>query len=203
MHVTLPRLLGLFALLAVGLSLRAAQPPPKQKDPQPTFEPRSGPGIGQKFLARFVGDWEVVKTFYPRSGAAVQTKGECRQTMIHEGRFLKSEFVFQSGSARTTGLGITGFEPASGTFTSVWTDSRQTRMSLRQSRERFNGTEIVLYSGTLKEGGKEARSSRTVTRLEEDGRKIVHRQYVSVADGKERLVMELLMTRKAGAAAGP
>jgi hypothetical protein len=203
MLMTLPRLLGLIVFAAVGLSLRAAQPPPKQKDPQSTFEPRSEPGSGQKFLARFVGAWDVVKTFYPRSGAPTRSKGECRQTMIHAGRFLQSEFVFHGASGKTTGLGITGFEPATGTFTSVWTDSRQTKMSLRQSRERFNGTEIVLYSGTLGGGGKESRSSRTVTRLEEDGRKIVHRQYTAGADGKERIIMELLLTRKADATRRP
>ena len=41
--------------------------------------------------------------------------------------------------------------------------------------------------------------SRTVTRLEDDGRKIVHRQYAIDADSKERLVMELILTRKGAA----
>jgi Protein of unknown function (DUF1579) len=122
--------------------------------------------------------------------------GECRQTMIHEGRFLKSEFVFEHDGAKTTGLGIIGFEPDSGIFTSVWTDSRSTRMSLRQSKEPFNGKEIVLYSRSLNDEGKGLRRSRTVTRLEEDGHKIVHRAYVTTAEGKEHLFMELLMTRK-------
>ena len=36
-----------------------------------------------------------------------------------------------------------------------------------------------------------------MTRLEDDGRKIVHRQYNLSGDGKERLVMELVLTRKA------
>jgi hypothetical protein len=35
-----------------------------------------------------------------------------------------------------------------------------------------------------------------VTRLEDDGRKILHRQFTAAPDGKERVVMELLMTRK-------
>jgi hypothetical protein len=42
-----------------------------------------------------------------------------------------------------------------------------------------------------------------VTRLEDDGRKIVHRQYALSPDGKERLMMELVMTRKAEAAPAP
>jgi hypothetical protein len=168
----------------------------KGKDPQSTFEPRSAPGAGQKLLEKFVGDWDVEKTFHPRSGPAFRVKGTCKQTMIHQGRFLQSDFVFQQGETRTTGLGLIGFEADSGLFTSVWTDSRATRMSLRRSQERFNGKEIVLYSRSLADGGKEARRSRTVTRLEDEGRKIVHRQYAISADGKERLVMELLLTRK-------
>src|SRR5262249_29145107 len=148
------------------------QPPGKQKDPQSSYEPRSNPGAGQKFLEKFVGDWEVVKRFHPRSGAPVETRGECRQTMLHGGRFLQSEFDFGQGEMRTTGTGLIGFEAESGLFSSVWIDSRSTRMSLRQSQDKFNGEEIVLYSKTLQEGGRESRRSRTVTRLEDGGRQI-------------------------------
>jgi hypothetical protein len=194
--MTLPKHRLVAVVLVVAFLSGAQQPPPAQKDPQSTFEPRSNPGAGQKFLEKFVGDWDVLKTFHPRSGEPARSKGECRQTMIHDGRFLKSEFVFGQGSTRTTGLGIIGFEADSGTFTSFWTDSRSTRMSVRQSQDKFNGEEIVLYSRSLAEGGREAPRTRTVTRLEDDGRKIVHRQYMPTPDGKERLMMELIMTKK-------
>src|SRR5262245_64783493 len=60
----------------------------------------------QKFLAKFVGDWDVVKTFYPRSGGAPsRQREECRQTMIHDGRFLQSDFTFRRGEVQTTGKG--------------------------------------------------------------------------------------------------
>jgi uncharacterized protein DUF1579 len=187
---------ALVVLLMLGLQASGDKQAQKPCDPQSTYEPRSGPGAGQKLMARFVGDWEVVKSFFPRTGEPVRMKGDCRQTMINDGRFLQSEFVFEYRGAKATGLGILGFEAESGKFTSVWVDSRATRMSLRQSREPFNGTEIVLYSQTLGDT-KEARRSRTVTHLEENGGKIVHRQYALTPDGKERLMMELLMTRKA------
>jgi hypothetical protein len=186
-------------LLTLALGAAAAEPPPERKDPQSTYEPRSGPGAGQKFLEKFVGDWEVAKAFYPRAGAPARSRGQCRQRLIHGGRFLQSEFVFSAGAARTTGTGLIGFEAETGLFTSVWVDSRSTRMSLRRSQGRFNGQEIVLFSRTLGDE-KEGRRSRTVTRLEEGGRKIVHRQYALERDGKERLMMELLLTRKAPAA---
>src|SRR5262252_869295 len=121
-------------------------------------------------------------------------KGECRQTMIQDGRFLQSEFTFHAPAGKTTGLGLIGFEPETGKFTSVWVDSRQTRMSLRQSAEKFDGTQIVLFGKEL--DGKEGRRSKTVTKLEDDGKKIVHRQYGVNADGTERLVMELVLTKK-------
>jgi hypothetical protein len=174
--MTLPRPLALCALAAVVWLATASAPGQDKKDPQSTFEPRSKPGAGQKFLEKFVGDWQVLKKFFPQAGNPVETKGTCRQTMINDGRFLQSDFTFSQGETKTTGLGLIGFEPETGLFASVWTDSRQTKMSLRQSKDKFNGEEIVLFSKSLAEG-KEARVSRTVTKLEDDGRKIVHRQY--------------------------
>lgn len=168
-----------------------------KKDAQSTFEPRSGPGAGQKFLERFAGDWEVAKTFFPRTGEPVRTIGECRQMMIHEGRFLQSDFVFkQPGTTKSTGMGIIGFETETGLFTSFWTDSRRTRMSLRQSREPFDGKQIILFSRSLDAQVKESRPTRTVSRLEDNDRKLIHRQYAVSPDGEERLMMELVMTRK-------
>jgi Protein of unknown function (DUF1579) len=199
MTISQTRLLA--ALLAVALLTGADDPPQKKGDSQSTYEPKSSPGAGQKLLEQFAGDWDVEKTFYPQTGTPVRASGECHQMMMHEGRFLRSEFVFNQGGTKSTGLGIIGFDPESGAFTSVWTDSRSTRMSMRQSEDRFNGEEIVLYSQSLNTGGKESRRSRTVTRLEQGGRQLLHRQYVPGADGKERLMMELVMTRKPPAAA--
>ena len=134
-----------------------AQVAPDKKDPQSTYEPRSKPSAGQKYLEKYVGEWSVIKTFYPRSGGPFKVLGECKQTMIHDGRFLRSAFVFdQAGSAKTTGLGLLGFEAGSGLFTSVWTDSRATRMSFRQSKDKFNGEEIVLSARRLGGTGKHA-----------------------------------------------
>src|SRR5262245_9083306 len=194
-HRNFMQLAGIMLAAAFFVSITSGQ---TKSDPQSTVEPRSGPGAGQKFLEQFVGDWDVVKTFYSRSGAPSQTSGVCRQKMIHDGRFLQSDFTFQQGELKTTGLGLIGFEPGPGTFTSVWTDSRATRMSLRQSKDKFDSKEIVLFGRSLGEGT-DTRASRTVTQLEENGRKIVHRQYTPADGGAERLMMELVMTRKGDA----
>src|SRR5262249_48335087 len=158
--------LAALVALAVGAD---GQPPDRKadKDPQSKFEPKSSPGAGQKFLAQFVGDWDVEKSFFRREGERSRQKGECRQTMIHGGRFLRSECVFRSDAGESTGTGLIGFEPETGKFTSTWIDSRQTRMSFRQSEGEFDGQEIVLIGKALGEGVKEGRRSRTVTRLED------------------------------------
>jgi hypothetical protein len=191
----------LFLLAAWTIVEQAYCQPPSRTDPQSAYEPRSGPGAGQKFLGRLAGDWDVVKTFYPRSGAPVRATGTCAQKMIHGGRFLQSEFTFEEGGIRTAGPGLIGYDTSTGRFTSVWTDSRSTRMSLRSSREPFNGSEIVLYSAALGENGPALPRSRTVSRLEDGDRRLVHRQFATTADGKDRLVMEFIMTRRNGSAA--
>src|SRR5262249_9025463 len=137
-----------------------SQPP---RDAQASYEPRSEPGEGQKFLSRMTGDWDVVKTFYPRNGEPAVSKGTCRQTMMHGGRFLDSDFVFHDANGDTTGTGVIGFDPQTGKFTSFWVDSRSTRFSVRQSEGPFDGSQIQLFSQNVGEPGPNARRSRTVS----------------------------------------
>lgn len=187
--------LALFGLVYCG-GIGAGQ---EKKGQNQVFEPASGPGEGQKFLAPMGGDWEVRKTIYPRApGAApIRSVGTCKQYMIMGDRFLQSDFRFETKEGSTSGTGVIGFEPANGLFTSTWYDSRQTRMSIRRSKSRFDGEKIELFSVELGEKA-DARKSRTVSTLEEDGKLIRHRQYSIASDRTERLVMELEMRKKAG-----
>jgi hypothetical protein len=191
-----------FAMMAMTacLLIAADDPPKPRTDAQAAVEPRSRPGAGQAYLEKFSGDWDVAKAFYPRAGEPSRAQGRCHQAMIHDGRFLQSDFVFSQGGKDSTGMGIIGFEPETGTFTSFWTDSRQTKMSVRQSRGAFDGEKIVLYSRSLDPDGKEVRRSKTVSHLEDGGRKLIHRQYAIGDGGEERLMMELVMTKTAAAA---
>lgn len=192
-------LLALVALIAIPA---LADEPAKPKDAPRPFEPRSAPGAGQAYLAKTVGDWDVVKTFHPREGEPRKTTGRCRQTMVHDGRFLQSEFRFDGGERAGEGVGLIGFEPESGLFTSVWTDSRQTRMSIRRSKEPFDGTKIVLYGVSLEPIPARPETSKTISRLEDDGKRLIHTQYTVAPDGAERVIMDLVMTRRAAPAAG-
>jgi len=194
---------GIILMASVSLFSQEAQNPRPAGDAQGTYEPRAAPGAGQALLAQFVGDWDVVKTFYPANGSPVQTKGECQQKMVHEGHFLESDFTFfESDGKSSTGTGISGFDTKTNKFTTVWYDSRQTSMSIRQSEGSFDGKEIVLYATSL---DPDRPGRRTVARahLEENGRVLLHRHFLIDDSGKERLMLDLRMTRKPAPAPPP
>jgi hypothetical protein len=163
---------------------------------QGQYEPPNAPGAGQKLLAQFAGDWDVVKTFFPANGKPIVTKGTCKQYMIQDGKFLQSDFTFfNADGTKSTGTGISGFDSKTNRFTTVWYDSRQTSMSIRQSDGTFDGKNIVLWATPL---DTENPGRKTVARahLEENGRVLIHRHFMIDDKGEERMMIELRMTRK-------
>ncbi|HEX4164880.1 MAG TPA: DUF1579 family protein [Bryobacteraceae bacterium] len=171
-------------------TLAAAQQTHKQ------YEPPNAPGAGQKLLAQFAGNWDVIKSFFPMNRKPMVTKGECKQYMVQGGKFLESDFTFfDSDGTKSTGTGISGFDSKTNRFTTVWYDSRQTTMSIRQSDGTFDGKNIVLWDTPLTP---DHPGRKTVARahLEEDGRVLVHRHFLIADKGSERMIIELRMTRK-------
>jgi len=182
---------ALFVLLAMALAA-----PLQAQETHAAYERGGKPGAGQKLLAQFAGDWTMVKTFFPAKGEPIKTKGECHQKMIEDGRFLQSDFIFydKNGKKESTGTGISGFDAKTNKFTTVWYDSHQTTFSIRQSDGTFDGTHIVLWSTSL---DPEQPGRRTVARahLEDDGRVLLHRHFLVEEGGKERMIIELRLTR--------
>lgn len=163
---------------------------------QKQYEPPNTAGAGQKLLAQFTGDWDVVKTFFPRSGKPIVSKGTCKQYMVQDGKFLQSDFTFfNSDGTKSTGGGISGFDSKSNRFTTVWYDSRQTTMSIRQSDGTFDGKNIVLWATAL---DTEHPGRKTVARahLEDGGRLLLYRHFLIDDKGQERMIFEMRMTRK-------
>ena len=160
------------------------------------YEPQTAPGAGQKLLAQFVGNWDVVQTFFPRSGQPIVTKGTCRQYMVQNGNFLESDFTFlNANGTKSTGTGISGFDTKTNRFTTVWFDSRRTTMSIRQSDGTFDGKNIVLWSTPLDPDNP---GRKTVARghLEDGGRVLIYRHSLIGDKGSERMIFEMRLTRK-------
>jgi hypothetical protein len=159
------------------------------------YEPANAPGAGQKLLAQFAGEWDVVKTFFPAAGDPRVTKGTCKQYMIQDGKFLQSDFIFFEPDGKTTGTGISGFDSKTNRFTTVWYDSRQTTMSIRQSDGTFDGKNIILWATAL-DPDRPGRKTVARAHLEEDGRVLLHRHFAIDDKGNERMVIEWRLTRK-------
>ena len=160
------------------------------------YEPANTAGAGQKLLAQFVGEWDVVKTFFPMTGEPIVTKATCRQYMIQDGKFLQSDFTFlNSDGTKSTGTGISGFDSKTNRFTTVWYDSRQTTMSIRQSDGTFDGKNIVLWATAL-DPDRPGRKTVARAHLEQDGHLLLHRHFLIDDKGNERIIIELRMTRK-------
>lgn len=160
------------------------------------YEPPNAPGAGQKLLEQFVGDWDVVKTFFPANGTPIVTKGACKQFMVQDGKFLESDFTFfDSDGKPSTGAGISGFDSRTNRFTTVWFDSRQTTMSIRQSDGTFDGQDIVLWATAL-DPDRPGRKTVARAHLEDGGRVLVHSHFLIDDQGKERRMIELRLTRK-------
>ncbi len=171
-------------------SLAAAQQTHNQ------YEPANAPGAGQKLLAQFVGDWDVVKTFYPANGKPIVTQGSCKQFMVQDGKFLESDFTFvDADGKKSTGTGISGFDSKANRFTTVWFDSRQTTMSIRQSDGTFDGANIVLWATAL-DPDRPGRKTVARAHLEQDGHVLVHSHFLIDEQGNERKMIELRLTRK-------
>jgi hypothetical protein len=160
------------------------------------YEPPNAPGAGQKLLAQFAGDWDVVKTFFPANGKPIVMKGTCKQYMIQEGKFLQSDFTFfNADGTKSRGTGISGFGSKTNRITTVWYDARQTTMSIRQSDGTFDGKNIILWT-TPRDPENPGRTTAARAHLEEDGRVLLHRHFVIDDKGEERMMIELRMTRK-------
>lgn len=179
-----------YALLIAATTIALAQQTQNQ------YEPPNAVGAGQKLLAQFTGDWDVAKTFFPSNGKQIVTQGTCKQYMVQDGKFLQSDFTFLNpGGTRSTGSGISGFDSKTHRFTTVWFDSRQTTMSIRQSDGTFDGKTIVLWSTPL-DPDRPGRKTVVRAHLEEDGRLLLYRHFLIDDKGGERMIFEIRMTRK-------
>jgi hypothetical protein len=160
------------------------------------YEPPNAAGAGQKLLSQFAGDWDVIKSFFPANGKPNVTKGTCKQFMVQGGKFLQSDFIFNNADGtKSTGTGISGFDSKTNRFTTVWYDSQQTTMSIRQSDGTFDGKNIILWATPL-DPDRPGRKSVARAHLEEDGRLLIHRHFAIDDAGQERVVIEWRMTRK-------
>ena len=164
-----------------------------------TFRSRGGPEIPRGVRRGLGRRQDVLSAGWRRPS---RSPGTCRQTMIHDGRFLQSEFVFEQAGRKSTGLGLTGFEPQIGPIHHrldrfppdphvVPPEPRAVRRQtdrLVQPVVRGSRYHQRPGAGRLLADRQPDRGQRPADRSSS----VQHRP-----DGKERLIMELVLTRRA------
>lgn len=114
------------------------------------YEPPNALGAGQRRLTQFVGDWDVVKTFFPMNGKPIATKGTCNQYMIQDGKFLQSDFTFfNADGTKSTGTGISGFDSKTNRLPPCGTTRGRRRCRFARANGTFDGKNIVPWTTPL------------------------------------------------------
>jgi hypothetical protein len=110
------------------------------------------PGSRHDLIKKMEGNWDITAKFFVAPGAPPEiSRGTSRNTMVLGGRQLKSEveLTFNMMGEETTfrGIGMMGYDNASGQFQSVWTDTMVTGMMFQTGW--LDDGKIVLVGSTV------------------------------------------------------
>jgi len=103
------------------------------------MEKYAQPGPEHEYLKYFVGDWTFVNTNYSM-GEPVTSEGTAHYELVLDGRYLSATHAGESGGMAFEGMGISGFDRATGECFQYWIDSM--------------GTGVLKSRGKIREDGK-------------------------------------------------
>jgi hypothetical protein len=156
------------------------------------------PGAEHEFLKKYVGDWDVDITSWSGPGAPAQmSKGTMKNTLIFDGRYLKSDFEGTMGGMTFKGLEVIGYDLFKKMYTTFWVDSMSSSFMTTSGTLDKTGkvlTETGMSPDPMTDG-KTMQRFKNVTTFMGDG-KYKFEMYMVMPDGKEAKGMELVCTRK-------
>ncbi|MFH0982215.1 MAG: DUF1579 domain-containing protein [Planctomycetota bacterium] len=158
------------------------------------------PGEHHKLLGKMAGSWNLSVKYWMNSELpAVESKGTCTRKWILGNRFVLEEFDGGNLALPFQGMAIYGYDSFEQKYTSVWVDTMSTAITTNTGTCQepcdvitFVGRHGDPWSGTKK-------LSRGVTRFVSDNQHVLE-FYEPGSDGKEFKVLEIVYTRKDGAA---
>ena len=192
---TLITLISLAALAAAVVVPAAAETPMDEDAAMAAMMEAATPGEFHAFLAKKAGRWTIEGRMWMEPGAEpVGTTSIATAEMILGGRYLEEEMSGAMMGMPFEGLGITGYNNATGEVTSVWYDTM--------------GTGTMVLTGTWESPGAPLETTGTyfdpVTRTEQKVRTVsTHvdddharfEYFTTLPGGTEHKVMELMYSR--------
>jgi len=156
------------------------------------------PDKNHELLKKFVGDWDVdISTWQDPMAKPQMSKGTAKNTLILDGRYLKSSFEGAMGDMKFQGLEIIGYDLIKKMYTTFWVDSMSTSFMVTTGTLNTAGnvlTETGMSPDPMTDG-KMMQKFKNVTTFISDG-KYKFEMFMVMPDGKETKGMELVYTRK-------
>ena len=155
------------------------------------------PNENHLVLQQFVGDWEYTGTFKMSHDAPIQTMtGTMKNTMVHDGRFLKQVIEGPWMGAKFEGWGFTGYDNVKEEYVAMWLDNMATGI-MASSGDYDASTKTLNLKGehSCAMSGEKDRYYRSEWIILDDDHS-VYKSYTLNPKGEEFMSMEIQYTRK-------
>ena len=188
------------AMLAVCLALAVAAPVFAQQDQDPAaaqeaWMKAAAPGEFHAFLAKKAGKWRIAGKMWPAPGQdPVASESTAEAEMILGGRYLVEKMQGSAMGMPFEGMGITGYDNASGLVTSIWYDTMGTGTMVMTGTWEKPGAPLVTTGTTVDPATGNEMQLRTVTTFV-NADESVFEYFATTAGTPEVKVMELRYTR--------
>ncbi len=153
------------------------------------------PGLPHEFMKNFEGEFDAVNRLWmDPSAPPMETAASCTNTMIMDGRYLKSDYEGSIMGQPFTGMGLMGFDNNKKLFTNMWIDSMSTGIATALGSFNQEG-DTVTFVGAMDEPmtGEMGKSYKQVFRVTEGGYVM---EMWEILYGDPLKVMEIEYTRK-------
>ena len=176
---------------------------PSEEEMMRLMQEAGNPNEHHKNLEQMVGEWDaVVKYRMDPAAPWSESKGSASSTMIYGGRYLRESFKGDMEGMPFEGTSIMGYNNLGKQYESTWMDSMSTGImfmtgSYDAAKKSFS---IAGDSFDPMQGGKK-KHTRIVTTISSPDKHTAE-FFEPGMDGKEMKTMEIVYTRKTGAAGG-
>lgn len=183
-----------------GAAVVVAQP--EGMDPeemQRMYEEKNRTGEHHKWLEKSAGTWDAeLKMWMEPGGEPMESKGTEKNTMMFDGRYLKSEFSGDWMGEQFEGFSLMGYNNADGQFESVWVDSSGTAI-IFSTGER-EGDTLVLKGEMTECISEQMMSFRHELKFEGPNKRVFTGYHTM--GGQEMKAMEITYTKRGGSMNG-
>ena len=175
--------------LPVGAQeLKSMEVPVSRKAPKE--EPAPAEPTAADHLKLLVGTWRAEARLFVGEGEPVQSKGVVINSLVLGDTFLKSEYKGDMDGRSILGLGLDGYDAASGTATATWADNMDPAIYFFEGTcEDLCRTKTLYSERTDAESGK-IRTTKTVTKIHSNSM-YTYEAWDKLGDGEYRPTMQI------------